>query len=107
MANISKDVKTKPAGNDDNFIVGGIDFCNIIEKEKFEMKAAQKGVKIEVLSIDSKSTENISISAYDDTVVDFEKRKQQPQFNEKLVNFENKKREIEAKKQNNRDRDIG
>lgn len=117
MANKSKDVKTRPAGINDNFIVEGVDFYNIIEKEKFEMKAAQKGVKIEDLS--TELTENMSVKAIDDTIVDFEKRRQQPQFNERLINFEERKQKIEAKnkttdleeykskKQQNRERDIG
>ena len=52
-------------------------------------------------------------------VVDFENRRQQPQFNEKLISFEERKQQIEAKKktisieeykkkkQNNADIEIG
>lgn len=96
MANKSKDVKTTPMGINDNFIINGVDFSNIIEKEKFEMKAAQKGVKIEVLS--TELTEDMTIKAQDDTAVDFEKRRQQPQNNPKLIEFEKKNKQIEAKR---------
>ena len=117
MANIKKDVKTNPAGEKDKFSIVGTDINNIIEKERFEMKAAEKGVCVEVLS--TELTENMSIKAYEDTVVDFENRRQQPQFNEKLISFEERKQQIEAKKktisieehkkkkQNNDERDIG
>lgn len=117
MANIKKDVKTNPAGEKDKFSIVGTDINNIIEKERFEMKAAEKGVRIEVLS--TELTENMSIKAENDTIVDFEKRRQQPQFNEKLISFEERKQQIEAKKktinieeykkrkQNNADIEIG
>lgn len=93
MANKSKDVKTKPTGKDDCFIINGVDFNNIIEKEKFKMKASQKGVKIEVLS--TELTENMTIKAQDDTIIDFEKRKEQLKFNKKLAKHlkENKKQD--------------
>ena len=85
MAIKSKDVKTSPAGNNDKISVNGIEFSNIIEKDKFEMKAAQKGVKIEVLS--TELTENMTIKAVDDTVIDFETRKQQLKNNPKLAKY--------------------
>lgn len=97
MANKSKDVKSRPAGNSDKFSIRGVDFSNIIEKEKFEMKAAQKGVKIEVLS--TELTENMTIKAQNDTEKDFEARRKQPQFNPKLINFEKREKQIKAKKQ--------
>ena len=85
MANKSKDVKTSPAGNNDKFSVNGIAFSNIIEKEKIEMKAAQKSVKIEVLS--TELTENMTIKAMDDTAIDFEMRKQQLENNPKFEKY--------------------
>ncbi len=96
MANKSKDVKTVPTGINDNFIINGVDFSNIIEKEKFEMKAAQKGVKIEVLS--TELTEDMTIKALDDTIVDFEKRRQQLQYNPKLVEFEKRNKKAGSKR---------
>lgn len=63
MANKSKVIKFKPAGKNDNFIIVGTDINTIIEKEKFELKASEKGVKIEVLSLEL--TEGLSIKAYD------------------------------------------
>ena len=85
MANKSKDVKSSPAGKNAKISVNGMEFSNIIEKEKFEMKAAQKGVKIEFLS--TELTENITIKAIDDTVIDFETRKQQLKYNPKLAKY--------------------
>lgn len=117
MANIKKDVKTNPAGEKDKFSIVGTDINNIIEKERFEMKAAERGVCVEVLS--TELTENMSIKAGNDTEIDFELRRQQPQFNEKLISFEERKQQIEAKKktisieeykkkkQNNADIEIG
>lgn len=63
MANKSKVVKFRPAGKDDNFIVVGTDINTIIEKEKFVLKASEKGVKIEILSTDL--DKGVSMKAYD------------------------------------------
>lgn len=93
MANKSKDVKITPMGINDNFIINGVDFNNIIEKEKFEMKAAQKGVKIEVLS--TELAENMTIKAQDNTVVDFEKRKQQLKNNPKFAKYLKENKQLE------------
>ena len=101
MANIKKDVKTIPAGEKDKFSIVGTDINNIIEKEKFEMKAAERGVRVEVLS--TELTENMSIKAENDTIVDFEKRKQQIEAKNKTISIE----EYKKKKQNNADIEIG
>lgn len=85
MANKSKVVKFRPAGKNDNFKVVGTDINTIIEKEKFELKVAEKGV--EILSTDL--TENLSIKAYNNEPV---------QNKPKTVNFEAKKSQIEARK---------
>ena len=42
MANKSKDVKSRPAGNSDKFSIRGVDFSNIIEKEKFEKSCSKR-----------------------------------------------------------------
>ncbi len=85
MANKSKVVKFRPAGKNDNFKVVGTDINTIIEKEKFELKASKKGVEI----LSTEITENLSIKAYDNELV---------QNKTKTVNFEDKKSQIEARK---------
>ena len=87
MANKSNVVKFRPAGNKDNFIVVGTDINTIIEKEKFELKASEKGVRIEALSTELK--ENLSIKAYDNEVV---------QSKTDIINLESRKAQKEAKR---------
>lgn len=81
----SKVVKFSPAGKDENIKVVGMDINTIIEKEKFVLKAAERGV--EILSTDL--TENLSIKAHDGYPV---------QNNSNTVNFEAKKAQIESRK---------
>ena len=50
MANIAKDVKTRPAGIDDNFEIAVMDINNVVENKKAVLKA--KGIKIPNLSTD-------------------------------------------------------
>lgn len=85
MASKSKVVKFRPAGKNDNIKVVGMDINTIVEKEKFVLKSAQKG--IEILSTDL--TENLSIKAYNGEPV---------QNKTKTANFEAKKSQIEARK---------
>ena len=98
MANKSKDVKMSPAGENDKISFRGLEFSNVIEKEKFETKTSRKGVKIEILS--TELTENMTIKAQNDTEKDLEARRKQPQFNPKLISFEKKAKQIKEKRQN-------
>ena len=61
MANISKDVKTRPAGIDDDFEIAVMDINHVVENNKTVLKA--KGVKIPNLSTDLQ--QGMSIKAYD------------------------------------------
>ncbi len=61
MANKSKDVKTRPAGINDNFEIAVMDIDHIVENEKTVLKA--KGIKIPNLSTDLQ--QGMSIKAYD------------------------------------------
>ena len=61
MANIKKDVKTRPAGINDNFEIAVMDINNVVEKNKIVLKA--NGVKIPNLSTDLQ--QRMSIKAYD------------------------------------------
>ena len=61
MANISKDVKTRPAGIDDDFEIAVMDINHVVEKNKTVLKAT--GVKIPNLSTDLQ--QGMSIKAYD------------------------------------------
>ncbi len=87
MASKSKVVKFRPAGKNDNFIVVGTDVNTIIEKEKFELKAAEKGVRIEALS--TELTQDLSIKAYDNEIV---------QAKADIINLDSRKAQKEAKK---------
>ena len=58
----SKDVKSKPAGKDDNFQFVAIDINNIIENDKFVLKA-NGSVKRSDLSTELE--QGMSIKAYD------------------------------------------
>lgn len=60
MANIAKDVKTRPAGIDDNFEIAVMDINNVVENKKAVLKA--KGIKIPNLSTDLQ--QGMSIKAY-------------------------------------------
>ena len=61
MANISKDVKTNPAGINDNFEIAVMDINHVVENKKTVLKA--NGVKIPNLSTDLQ--QGMSIKAYD------------------------------------------
>lgn len=108
MANKSKVVKFRPAGKNDNFIVVGTDINTIIEKEKFELKASEKGVKIEALS--TELTENLSIKAYDNEtvqtkadIINLDSRKAQKEAKNKTTNID----EYRKSKQKDSGREIG
>ena len=60
MANIAKDVKTRPAGIDDNFEIAVMDINHVVENKKIILKA--RGVKIPNLSTDLQ--QGMSIKAY-------------------------------------------
>lgn len=60
MANIAKDVKTRPAGIDDNFEIAVMDINNVVENKKAVLKA--KGIKIPNLCTDLQ--QGMSIKAY-------------------------------------------
>ena len=61
MANIAKDVKTRPAGINDNFEIAVMDINHVVENKKTVLKA--NGVKIPNLSTDLQ--QGMSIKAYD------------------------------------------
>lgn len=61
MANIKKDVKTSPAGINDNFEIAVMDINHVVENKKTVLKA--NGVKIPNLSTDLQ--QGMSIKAYD------------------------------------------
>lgn len=61
MANNSRDVKTKPAGINDDFQIVVMDINNVIEKGKITLKAMD-GKKVQNLSVNLK--EGMSIKAY-------------------------------------------
>ena len=60
MANIAKDVKTRPAGINDKFEIAVMDINNVVENKKAVLKA--KGIKIPNLSTDLQ--QGMSIKAY-------------------------------------------
>ncbi len=62
MANITKDVKTRPAGINDNFEIAVMDINHVVENKKTVLKA-NKGVKIPNLSTDLQ--QGMSIKAYE------------------------------------------
>ena len=61
MANIAKDVKTRPAGINDNFEIAVMDINHVVENNKTVLKA--NGVKISNLSTDLQ--QGVSIKVYD------------------------------------------
>lgn len=117
MASKSKVVKFRPAGKNDNFIIVGTDINTIIEKEKFELKAAKKGVEI----LSTEITEKLSIKVYDNEPVQAKvNTAKSKNKNADIVEFKDKKQKIEtrnkttdinehkrAKQQKDEDRDIG
>lgn len=60
MANKTKDVKNRPAGVNDNFEIAVMDINNIVENNKYVLKA--KGQKVQALSTELE--EGMSIKAY-------------------------------------------
>ena len=60
MANISKDVKTRPAGINDDFEIAVMDINHVVENKKTVLKA--RGVKISNLSTDLQ--QGMSIKVY-------------------------------------------
>lgn len=74
-------VKFRPAGKDDTFTIVGTDINNIVERERFVMKASQKGVKMEVLS--TELTENMVIKA--ENIVNFADRKAEKEQDDRDV----------------------
>ena len=61
MANKAKDVKTSPAGINDNFEIAVMDINHVVENKKIVMKA--NGVKVPNLSTDLQ--QGMSIKPYD------------------------------------------
>ena len=61
MAGISKDVKTRPAGINDNFEITVMDINNVVEKNRRVLKA--RGARIPGLSTDLQ--QGMSIKAYE------------------------------------------
>ena len=93
MANIAKDVKNSTREENFDFRIVATDINNIFENEKVKMIVSEEGVKIDVLS--TELTENKVIKVEPDTVRNLELRRKQPQFNEKLVNYEKRKQNID------------
>ena len=60
MANMSKDVKTRPAGINDNFEIAVMDINHVVENNKTVLKA--RGIKIPNLS--TELVQGMSIKAY-------------------------------------------
>lgn len=60
MANIAKDVKTRPAGINDNFEIAVMDINHVVENNRTVLKA--NGVKIPNLSTDLQ--QGMSIKVY-------------------------------------------
>ena len=60
MANIKKDVKTRPAGINDNFEIAVMDINHVVENKKTVLKA--NGVKIPDLSTDLQ--QGVTIKVY-------------------------------------------
>ena len=55
--------KYRPAGENDNFVILGMDINNIFNKDKkIELKTSKQGVKVEALS--TELSENVTIKAY-------------------------------------------
>ena len=61
MANKSNDVKKNPAGINDNIEIAVMDINNVVENNKFVLKA-NNGVKI---PLSTELTQGMSIKAYD------------------------------------------
>ncbi len=61
MAFITKDVKSRPAGINDNYGIAVMDINNIVEKHKLVLKT--KGYKVSALS--TELAQGIVIKAYD------------------------------------------
>lgn len=61
MANKSKDVKSKPAGINDNIEIAVMDINNVVERNKIVLKA--NGIKIPDLSTELE--QGMTIKAYD------------------------------------------
>lgn len=88
----SKIIKFRPAGKNDTFTIVGTDINNIVEKEKFVMKASEKGVRMEVLS--TELSENMVIKAEsNENIINFTDRKSKIEAKKKVVDFESKKAE--------------
>ena len=88
----SKIIKYRPAGKNDTFTIVGTHINNTVEKEKFVMKASEKGVRMEVLS--TELTENMVIKAENnENVINFTDRKSKMEAKKKVVDFESKKAE--------------
>lgn len=88
----SKIIKFRPVGKNDTFTIVGTDINNIVEKEKFVMKASEKGVRMEVLS--TELTENMVIKAEsNENIINFTDRKSKIEAKKKVVDFESKKAE--------------
>ena len=62
MANKTKDVKSRPAGIDDNFEIVGMNINHIVENKKYVLKA--KGKRVQSL-LSTELEEGMSIKAYD------------------------------------------
>ena len=63
MATISKDVKKKPAGMNDDIVIVGVDINNVIENNKIVLIAGNKVVEKEHLSTELQ--EGMTIKAFD------------------------------------------
>ena len=93
MATISKDVKTTPAGENDNFKIVGVDINNIIEFDKYVLKTGRRVVEREDLSTDLQEGMSLKVESNKDVIVIFEERKNNK--NAEVINFEESKMEKE------------
>ncbi len=114
MANKSKIIKfmegrerviSHPAGKDDKCTAVGMDVNVVIEKERYELKAAEKGVEVEIF-LSTELKEGSTLKAYDGgkpNIVDFDSKRDKIEARNKTTNVE----EYKKSKQKSSDREIG
>lgn len=64
MANIAKDVKTRPAGINDNFEIAVMDINNVVEKESKKTVLKVNG-SVKIPDLSTELQQGMSIKAYD------------------------------------------
>lgn len=64
MANIAKDVKSRPAGINDNFEIAVMDINNVVEKENKKTVLKVNG-SVKIPDLSTELQQGMSIKAYD------------------------------------------